>query len=150
MGWNMNNPHVSYWVQHGGGPPADPMGTGLPPARLRHRTQRPAATDSSLCLAISGQCLGRARERSRLHLGQLLRRSSRPPPASTAVGRRLRDALGTPLNAPFAGTIKEADFNGPYGNTVVIQMANGYTYRVAHLEGMSVRAGDKVHRSGSY
>lgn len=147
MGWNLNNPHVSYWVQSGGGPPSDPMGTGLPPgtpAPPSTVTTPPAAVAAAASPFPASAWGGRAKDPGFTY-GALL-----PPQFAAAAGIDRQWGvdymlpLGTVLNAPFSGTIKEADFNGPYGNTVVIQMSNGYTYRVAHLEGMSVKAGDKV------
>jgi murein DD-endopeptidase MepM/ murein hydrolase activator NlpD len=147
MGWNQNNPHVSFWIKSGGGPPADPLGTGLPPGTPAPPTTAPPAAVAAASAASpfpASAWKGRANDPGFTY-GALL-----PPAIAAAAGVPRQWGVdymlpqGTPLNAPFSGKITEADFNGPYGNTVVITMANGYTYRVAHLEGMNVKVGDAV------
>jgi hypothetical protein len=43
MGWNVNNPHVAYWVKNGGGVPSDPTGSGLAPGQAAPPSAAPAA-----------------------------------------------------------------------------------------------------------
>lgn len=147
MGWNQNNPHVSFWIQHGGGTPADPMGTGLPPGTPAPPNTAPAAAPAAGAASPfpAAAWKGRATDPGYTY-GQVL-----APQFAAAAGVDRQWGvdymlpLGTPLNAPFAGKIIESQFNGPYGNTVVIQLANGYTYRVAHLQGTSVNVGATVN-----
>lgn len=50
---------------------------------------------------------------------------------------------GTPLYAPFAGTVI-AQPSGGYGNMVTIQLDNGYQFRMGHMQGFAVTTGQRV------
>lgn len=59
-------------------------------------------------------------------------------------GLDLLAARGTPVLATAAGTVESAVHNRTSGNTVRIRHAGGYETVYAHLEGMSVHAGQHV------
>jgi hypothetical protein len=147
LGWNVNNPHVAWWIKNGGGVPSDPTGTGINPAT---GAATKAATPAAAAASTAGAPFdpkawgGRAKDPGFTY-GALL-----PPEFAAAAGIDRQWGvdyalpMGTPQTSPFAGTVIESDFNGPYGNTVVVKLTNGYTYRVAHLQALGVRLGDKV------
>lgn len=148
MGWNMNNPHVQYWVQHGGKDiPSDPMGTGTAPGQASTTTgaaPKAQAVGATAAPFDPSKWGGRAGDPGFTY-GAML-----PPEIAARAGVDRQWGVdyalpeGTALNSPFAGTVIESDFNGPYGNTVVVRMANGVTYRVAHLEAPGLAKGSTV------
>jgi murein DD-endopeptidase MepM/ murein hydrolase activator NlpD len=164
IGWNMANPHVAYWVMHGGGVPSDPLGTGNAPGSAAGAAPgtaakpgvaaAPAATIGS---PFDASKYGGAGDPGYTYGAVLDPQFAAAAGVDRQWGVDYALPLGTPQNSPFAGTIKEAGFNGPYGNTVVVQMANGYTYRVAHLEsipagitvGATVAVGTELGPTGS-
>lgn len=160
LGWNMSNPHVAYWVMNGGGVPDAPTSSGLAPGATpaKPTAQQPAAATSTIGAPFDPAAYkGRGSDPGFLY-GAVL-----PPVFAKAAGIDRQWGvdyalpMGTPQLSPFAGTIKEAGFNGPYGYTVVVQMANGYTYRVAHLgaipqgiyQGATVGVGTMLGPTGS-
>ncbi len=52
--------------------------------------------------------------------------------------------VGTPLQAPLSGTIVEAGKQPGWGNTIVIQTADGALIRYSHLSEIGVKKGDTV------
>lgn len=63
---------------------------------------------------------------------------------------------GQPVYAAKSGVVKEVAYEGAYGNTIVIEHANGYSTRYAHLNGagnvsvgQSVAGGEQIGRLGS-
>lgn len=150
LGWNTNNAQVQAWIKNGGTIPQNPMGTGGGAAAKGGSTAAagtPAAAAAPGALAAPfdpAQYRGRATDPGFTY-GQLL-----PPNIAAAAGVDRQWGVdyalpeGAPLKAPFAGTVVAAGFNGPYGNTVMIRLANGVTYRVAHLSAMNVTVGQQV------
>jgi len=67
-------------------PACRPDGNWPAPGTAAHRTQRPRRTDSSLCLAISGQCLGGRANDPLTPTASSWRRQFAAAPASTASG----------------------------------------------------------------
>jgi murein DD-endopeptidase MepM/ murein hydrolase activator NlpD len=55
-------------------------------------------------------------------------------------------ALGTPVYATGDGVIEEAEFNGGYGNHVIIQHGFGYESLYGHLSRLAVTVGQKIKR----
>lgn len=53
---------------------------------------------------------------------------------------------GTPVKAAAAGVVIEAGSRYGYGNTIVVVHNNKYKTRYAHLDSISVKVGQKVHR----
>jgi murein DD-endopeptidase MepM/ murein hydrolase activator NlpD len=51
---------------------------------------------------------------------------------------------GTPIQSAAAGTVIYAGRNGGYGNTILVQHADGRITRYAHAESLMVNAGDTV------
>jgi murein DD-endopeptidase MepM/ murein hydrolase activator NlpD len=51
---------------------------------------------------------------------------------------------GTPIQAAAAGTVIYAGRNGGYGNTILVEHADGRTTRYAHADSLMVNAGDTV------
>ena len=149
MGWDLKNPHVAYWIQHGGGIPKDPTGPGVTstgqgkPGTTTSTTAAGAPSTIGAPFAANAW-KGRAGDPGFTY-GAVL-----PPDIAAAAGIDRQWGVdyaipeGTQLPSMFAGTIVEAGWNGPYGNTVVVKQANGYTYRVAHLESLNVKVGDTV------
>lgn len=153
LGWNMKNPHVAYWVQHGTNYPSDPTGTGVTPGTAVAAGTQPGGTTAAAAGSIAApfdrsKWVGRSKDPGFTY-GALL-----PPDIARAAGVDRQWGVdyalpeGSALNSPFSGRIIEAGWNGPYGNTVVVRMANGVTYRVAHLSQMNVKVGDNVPVGG--
>lgn len=149
LGWNAKNSHVAFWIQQGGAIPADPTGTGAgtPPPGGTTTTTGGGTTASG---AIAGSPFdpkawaGRGKDPGFTY-GQAL-----PPQFAAAAGVSNQWGvdyalpLGTQLPSPFTGTIQSAGWDGPYGNTVVVKLANGFTYRVAHLSAINAHVGDSI------
>lgn len=149
MGWNLGNPHVAFWIQKGTNLPSDPTGSGLAPGQAA-----PGGTTAKAAAAAPAATIGApfspAAYGGRAGDPGFTYGATLPPDIAAAAGVAQQWGVdyalpsGTPLTSPFTGTVKEADFNGPYGNTVLITMSNGYTYRVAHLLSMNVKVGDTI------
>ncbi len=54
--------------------------------------------------------------------------------------------MGTPIEAPAAGTIRDAGWEAGYGNTVVIDHGFGTVTKFAHASKILVREGQRVSR----
>ena len=54
--------------------------------------------------------------------------------------------FGAPVYAAAAGTVEEACWNGGYGRYVKIDHGNGYETAYGHMSGISVNAGETVHK----
>ena len=52
--------------------------------------------------------------------------------------------VGTPIEVPFAGRVVEVSSEGPMGNHVVVEHANGYRSVYAHASEVLVRPGQQV------
>jgi murein DD-endopeptidase MepM/ murein hydrolase activator NlpD len=52
--------------------------------------------------------------------------------------------VGTPIEVPFAGRVVKVGSEGPMGNHVVVEHANGYRSVYAHASEVLVREGDQV------
>ena len=147
MGWNLKNPHVAYFIAHGNNLPSDPMGSGLTPEQTAAaaKAKTAAGPPATIGAPFDPKAWGGRAGDPGFTYGAVL-----PPDIAAAAGVSQQWGvdyalpLGAGLPSPFTGTVQEADFNGPYGNTVVVKMANGYTYRVAHLSAMNVKKGDVV------
>lgn len=138
LGWNMANPHVAYWVMHGGGMPDDPTSSGVSstgqPAGAQQPQQQPAAAVATIGAPFDPKAYkGRGSDPGFTYGAVLPSQFAKAAGIDRQWGVDYALPMGTPQNSPFAGTIKEAGWNGPYGYTVVVQTASGYTYRVAHL-----------------
>lgn len=67
--------------------------------------------------------------------------------AAMHAGIDLAGPLGTPIYATADGTVSEAGWhNGGYGNLIKIDHGRGIETRYAHLQSMSVRAGERIRR----
>lgn len=152
LGWNLNNPHVQYFLQHGTNLPSDPTSTGggtAAPAAGAQPGAAGATTPGALAAPFDPKAWGGRAGDPGFTYGALL-----PPNIAAAAGVDRQWGvdyalpMGTALNAPFAGTVIYAGNNGPYGNTVVIRLSNGVTYRVAHLSAMNVTVGQQVGVGG--
>ncbi|WP_313798795.1 M23 family metallopeptidase [Cytobacillus sp.] len=53
---------------------------------------------------------------------------------------------GTPVASTISGKVVSTSGHSSYGNTVVIQDANGYLHRYAHLDSIGVKVGQNVSR----
>ena len=53
---------------------------------------------------------------------------------------------GTPVKAGLTGTVTAADYNDSYGNYVILEDENGYEIRYAHLNSISVSAGQQIEK----
>lgn len=150
MGWNATNPHVAYWMQHGGPPPADPMGSGLDASGTPKPAPGAGGPTTAPGPAVGGEpfdpklWVGRANDPGFTYGAALPPAIARAAGVANQWGVDYALPMGAQLPSPFAGTIQEADFNGPYGNTVVVKLTNGLTYRIAHLSAMNVKVGDTV------
>lgn len=51
---------------------------------------------------------------------------------------------GAPVKVPFSGTVVEAKKAGGFGNSVVVQLADGRKIRASHLDSINVQPGQKV------
>ncbi|MET9541065.1 peptidoglycan DD-metalloendopeptidase family protein [Streptomyces sp. NPDC006553] len=60
------------------------------------------------------------------------------------TGIDLAVPTGTPVVAAAAGTVVTADWQGSYGNAVIIQHADGRYTLYAHLSSITVKQGDQV------
>ncbi|TDT68600.1 murein DD-endopeptidase MepM/ murein hydrolase activator NlpD [Hypnocyclicus thermotrophus] len=60
------------------------------------------------------------------------------------AGVDLRARVGTNLYAPEDGTVKTAGWLGGYGKIIIIKHSNGYETRMAHLNNIYVKVGQKV------
>lgn len=54
--------------------------------------------------------------------------------------------IGTPVYVTGNGTVKQAGWDGLYGNCIIVDHGFGYVTRYAHLNKMKVRVGQKVVR----
>ena len=54
--------------------------------------------------------------------------------------------MGTPIRATADGTVKNAAFNGNYGNAVLIEHGFGISTRYGHLSRFAVRDGQEIRR----
>lgn len=54
---------------------------------------------------------------------------------------------GTPVLAGLTGRVTSATYNDSYGNYVVIENSDGYEIRYAHLNSISVSAGQSIEKS---
>lgn len=61
-------------------------------------------------------------------------------------GVDIRDARGTRVKAPAAGTVIQSTFDGGYGNFIVLDHGNHFRTRYLHLQKSLVRPGDSVKR----
>lgn len=63
----------------------------------------------------------------------------------THHGMDFKTPVGTPIKAPWAGTVTQTNWNwGANGNCVEIAFANGTTGKFLHLSENKVKAGDRV------
>jgi murein DD-endopeptidase MepM/ murein hydrolase activator NlpD len=53
---------------------------------------------------------------------------------------------GTPIRATADGTVKDAAYNGNYGNAVLIEHGFGIATRYGHLSRFAVRSGQEIRR----
>ncbi|EGX59873.1 peptidase [Streptomyces zinciresistens K42] len=52
--------------------------------------------------------------------------------------------MGTPLKAVGSGTVVSAGWAGPYGNQIIIRLADGYYAQYAHMSSLAVSSGQTV------
>lgn len=165
MGWNMDNAHVQYWIQSGGGVPSNPTsktagptttptggtgtgvsGSGAPSSDpSQAKVQAPWAS-SIFNQPYSGNNYGDAK----------------PPGVNWGgwtwhQGQDYGMPQGTALSFPFAGKVVRVGYDpSGYGNYVTVEFGNqGMTLTYAHLQyvqvkqGQTITPGQQVGLSGS-
>jgi murein DD-endopeptidase MepM/ murein hydrolase activator NlpD len=60
-------------------------------------------------------------------------------------GLDLAAPAGSPIRAVTGGTVRRADWNGGYGNAVIIDHGNGLSTLYGHAASLDVRPGQKVN-----
>jgi hypothetical protein len=65
------------------------------------------------------------------------------------TGTDFAAAGGTIIRSPVSGVVVSSKYDGSYGNTVVIQMPDGYYMRFAHMSTKGISVGTKI-MPGSY
>jgi murein DD-endopeptidase MepM/ murein hydrolase activator NlpD len=60
-------------------------------------------------------------------------------------GLDLAAAAGSPIRAVTGGTVRRADWNGGYGNAVIIDHGNGLSTLYGHAASLNVKPGQKVN-----
>jgi murein DD-endopeptidase MepM/ murein hydrolase activator NlpD len=60
-------------------------------------------------------------------------------------GLDLAAPAGSPIRAVTGGTVRRADWNGGYGNAVIIDHGNGLSTLYGHAASLNVKPGQKVH-----
>jgi murein DD-endopeptidase MepM/ murein hydrolase activator NlpD len=60
-------------------------------------------------------------------------------------GMDIAAATGTPVRAMSGGVVRRADWNGGYGNAVVIDHGNGISTLYGHNSALTVKAGQRVN-----
>ncbi|HEY0358189.1 MAG TPA: M23 family metallopeptidase [Mycobacteriales bacterium] len=60
-------------------------------------------------------------------------------------GLDLAAAAGSPIRAVTGGTVRRADWNGGYGNAVVIDHGNGLSTLYGHAASLNVKPGQRVN-----
>lgn len=61
-------------------------------------------------------------------------------------GMDIAAPAGTPVKAGLTGRVTSATYNDSYGNYVIIEDSKGYEIRYAHLNSMSVSAGQSIEK----
>ena len=64
----------------------------------------------------------------------------------SANREKVKDWIGTPVRATADGVISKAHFDNRFGNYIEIDHGYGYKTVYAHLNNISVKKGEKVHR----
>ena len=64
----------------------------------------------------------------------------------SANREKVKDWIGTPVKATANGIVSKAHFDNRFGNYIEIDHGYGYKTVYAHLNNMSVKKGEKVHR----
>ncbi|MBR2471818.1 MAG: peptidoglycan DD-metalloendopeptidase family protein [Clostridia bacterium] len=59
-------------------------------------------------------------------------------------GLDIANKIGTPVEAADSGVVIKSEYDGDFGNLIVIDHNNGYVTYYAHLNSMCVAVGDKV------
>jgi murein DD-endopeptidase MepM/ murein hydrolase activator NlpD len=60
-------------------------------------------------------------------------------------GMDIAAATGTPIRAASGGTVRRADWNGGYGNAVIIDHGNGISTLYGHNSALTVKPGQRVN-----
>ena len=60
------------------------------------------------------------------------------------TGQDIANSYGTKIVAADGGKVVKANYNGAYGNAIVIDHGNGYSTMYAHLQSFNVSVGDTV------
>jgi murein DD-endopeptidase MepM/ murein hydrolase activator NlpD len=60
-------------------------------------------------------------------------------------GMDIAAATGTPVRSMAAGVVRRADWNGGYGNAVIIDHGNGISTLYGHNSALSVKPGQRVN-----
>jgi len=68
------------------------------------------------------------------------------PERPTHNGVDLRAAVGTEVVSPFAGTVVSEYWHDEGGNSMLIDLDNGYRAGFAHLSAYAVNEGERVRR----
>tara|TARA_B100001142_G_scaffold317207_1_gene357915 strand:+ start:445 stop:1479 length:1035 start_codon:yes stop_codon:yes gene_type:complete len=64
----------------------------------------------------------------------------------SANREKVKDWIGTPVKATADGVVSKAHFDNRFGNYIEIDHGYGYKTVYAHLNNISVKKGEKVHR----
>jgi len=59
-------------------------------------------------------------------------------------GLDIKGDVGNPVKCTASGTVTMAEYDGGYGNSVVIDHHNGLTTKFGHMSGYNVKVGDEV------
>jgi murein DD-endopeptidase MepM/ murein hydrolase activator NlpD len=77
-------------------------------------------------------------------LGRITSKFGEPRPSGPHNGVDIAAPIGTPVRAPFTGVVTFTGYTERGGNTVVMELENGYRAGFAHLSRIDVATGDAV------
>lgn len=77
-------------------------------------------------------------------LGTITSRFGEPRPSGPHNGVDIAAPEGTPIRAPFAGKVESTYYDDRGGNSVIMQLDNGYRAGFAHLASVAVQPGAAI------